>query len=76
MTSVLDVSVDGGEFTYFGWSNFINDDSERDFIDQVFSLAKISREETIEPGNQYLLLVTCEYSHINGRRIVVALRCS
>ena len=76
VTSVLDVSVDGGEFTYFGWSNFINDDSERDFIDQVFSLAKISREETIEPGNQYLLLVTCEYSHINGRRIVVALRCS
>ena len=74
--SVLDVSVSGGEFTFFGWRNFIDAESESSFIDQICSLAKIRREVPINPGNQYLMLVTCEYSHADGRRIIVAIRRS
>lgn len=72
--AVLDVSVIDGPFTFLGWSNFPNETVEQEFIDQVSSLAHQSSCEAITPGNQYLLLVTCEYSHDNGRRIVVAIR--
>jgi sortase B len=72
--AVLDVSVVNGPFTFFGWSNFPSEEVEQEFIDQVCSLANQTSEEDISPGNQYLLLVTCEYSHSNGRRIVVAVR--
>lgn len=74
--AVLDVSVDSGAFTYFGWSNFIDVESETGFIDQIDSLANVRRDYGLHPGNQYLLLVTCEYSHSNGRRIVVAVNGS
>ena len=72
--AVMDVSIDSGEFSYLGWSNFPDEESESEFINQITSCSSVMTDTEIRPGNQYLLLVTCEYSHSNGRRIVVAVR--
>ena len=71
--SVFDVPVTNGGYTFFGWSNFPDEDTERDFIEQISS---ISLFPSIRPdtGSEYLVLITCEYSHEDGRRCVVAVR--
>ena len=70
--AVLDVEVGGGEFNYFGWSNFASDEDEAFFLDEVYGSAVISSDAFVPGGGSYLMLVTCEYSHQNGRRVVVA----
>lgn len=74
--SVLDVAVDGGEYTFFGWSNFPDEQTETEFLRQITEYGVVKTHEPVSPGNQYLLLVTCEYTHVDGRRIVVAIRTS
>ena len=74
--SVIDVEVPSEEFTYFGWSNFDSDDSEVEFLRQIYSASEVECEEDFTTGRQYLLLVTCEYTHVNGRRAVIAVRTS
>lgn len=74
--AVLNVDVYGDDYTFWGWHNFPDDDSEDEFISQIESNALVISEDGIDMGSQYLLLVTCEYSHTEGRRIVVAVRTS
>lgn len=76
VVSVLDVAVSGGPFTFFGWSNFPDEETEMEFIRQITECSVQQRSSGLIPGEQYLLLVTCEYSHENGRRVVVAVRTS
>jgi sortase B len=72
--SVIDVEVPSEEFTYFGWSNFDSADSESEFLRQIYIASKVEGTEDYTTGRQYLLLVTCEYTHVNGRRVVIAVR--
>lgn len=72
--ALLDVAVYGGDFSFWGWENFPCEEDELFFIEQIMSLSKYRISEELQPGNSYLMLVTCEYSHDNGRRIVVAVR--
>lgn len=74
--SVIDVEVPSEEFTYFGWSNFDSDVHELEFLSQIRDASIVGTEREYTAGNQYLLLVTCEYSHVNGRRVVIAVRTS
>ncbi len=72
--SVIDVEVPSEEFTYFGWSNFDSADSESEFLRQIYTASKVEGTWDYTTGRQYLLLVTCEYTHVNGRRVVIAVR--
>ena len=74
--AVLDVSVDSDDYSFFGWQNFPDEESEAEFQSQIHSLSRVTDDVFYPPGTQYLLLITCEYSHANGRRIVVAVRTS
>ena len=74
--SVLDVDVPSEVFSFFGWSNFDGESRELEFLRQISEAAVVENCDGYETGNQYLLLVTCEYSHVNGRRVVVAVRTS
>lgn len=74
VAAVLDVDVSGEDYTFWGWHNFPDSETEGQFISQVVSSARIVSPEMLNGGDQYLLLVTCEYSHANGRRIIVAVR--
>lgn len=74
--SVIDVEVPSDEFAYFGWSNFDGEDGEEEFLRQIYSASKVECTEDYTAGRQYLLLVTCEYTHVNGRRVVIAVRTS
>ena len=76
VAAVLDVDVYGDDYTFWGWHNFPDESAESEFISQIESNASVKSDEGLTSGNQYLLLVTCEYSHPNGRRIVVAVRTS
>ncbi|MBR1796640.1 MAG: class B sortase [Clostridiales bacterium] len=74
VVSVMDVSVFDDAFSFWGWNNLPDEDTEEEFLDQIINSSVIHTDEELSPGNQYLMLVTCEYSHDNGRRIVVAVR--
>ena len=75
IAAVMDVDISGSDFTFWGWNNFPYVQTELDFIDQINRLSTIKRFE-LTTGNRYLLLVTCEYTHADGRRIAVAVRTS
>ncbi len=74
--AVLDVNAGSEEYPYFGWQNFPDEESEVEFLERIYALSGVTDNDMHLPGSSYLLLVTCEYSHVNGRRIVVAVRTS
>ena len=74
--SVMDVSVYGEDFSFWGWQNFAGTNDEEFFLEQISDLSVNVTSQMPGTGNDYLLLVTCEYSHDNGRRVVVAVRTS
>lgn len=72
--AVIDVEVPSDAFTYFGWSNFDDTGSEEEFLRQIHEASAVDCVQDFITGRQYLLLVTCEYTHVNGRRAVIAVR--
>ena len=74
--AVIDVEVPSDEFTFFGWSNFDSESREEEFLSQIYAASCVNDGGDLTTGRQYLLLVTCEYSHVNGRRAVIAVRKS
>ena len=65
----------GNDFEYYNYSAF-DDESDFDgFLAQVDAAAQVSNPENAPAyGDRILLLSTCEYTHENGRLIVVAVR--
>ena len=62
------------EFEYYNYSDFTDKAGFDEFLAQVKRLAQASNPAN-EPtyGDKILLLSTCEYTHANGRLIVVAI---
>lgn len=61
----------------FGYHRFENAEDEADFNDFIAECKKLSLIDTgITPqyGDKLICLSTCEYTHVNGRLVVVAVR--
>lgn len=64
-----------GEFQYYNYSDFSDEASFNSFISQAKAHMNIENLDIYpEYGDQLLLLSTCEYSHNNGRLVVVCIR--
>ena len=64
-----------GEFQYYNYSDFSNETDFNGFVSQAKAHSKIENSD-VSPkyGDHFLLLSTCEYTHDNGRLIVVCIR--
>jgi len=63
------------EFTYYNYSYFTDRTDFNSFMTRARSLAEIELPENMPQfGDKILLLSTCEYTHANGRLVVVAVR--
>ena len=70
----LDVSIPGG-FDYYNYSQFVNENEFDYFLNEVQSLLEIQNSDyTPVYGDKLLLLSTCEYTHNDGRLVIVAVR--
>ena len=65
----------GNDFEYYNYSDFVDEADFDGFLVQVQGLAQVLDPEN-EPayGDRMLLLSTCEYTHEDGRLIVVAVK--
>ena len=75
---VFTESVDTGsayEFKYYNYSEFRDEADFKSFVAQARANMNIENLDiTPEYGDKILLLSTCEYSHDNGRLVVVCIR--
>ena len=70
----LDVSV-AGSFDYYNYTQFHDRGVYDDFMNGVNAHKEIEKpENTPEYGDKILLLSTCEYTHADGRLIIVAVK--
>lgn len=77
--AVMDIGLNDSSFSFWDVYNFNEDRTEEDFLNQVIGLSYIKRYFTIDNllgSDQYVLMMTCEYRHSHGRRIVVARQIS
>ena len=65
----------GNEFAYYTYSEIQNEEVFDHFVDQVSLLAEVEYLAN-KPvfGDKILLLSTCEYTHADGRLVLVAVR--
>jgi sortase B len=64
-----------GEFAYYYYSNFADEAMFNGFMSGVRQFIKIERPAAMpEFGDKILLLSTCEYTHEDGRLILIAVR--
>ena len=72
--AVLTVTAEPDSARYVNLRQFsLEDDAFDDFTAQLKSLSQWNIPVEVAPGDRLLLLVTCEYTHNNGR-FVIALR--
>lgn len=64
----------GEGFGYHRFENAIDEADFNDFITQCKQLSLIDTGITPEYGDKLICLSTCEYTHVNGRLVVVAVR--
>lgn len=63
-----------GEFQYFNYSDFGSEAEFNSFVSQAKALSNIDNPDvTPKYGDRFLLLSTCEYTHDNGRLVVVCI---
>lgn len=77
--AVFAVSVDEADDNSFKFYEFVNSyDPQhfRDFVNKCKSLSFYNTGVNAEYGDKLLTLSTCEYTHNNGRLVVVAKRTS
>jgi sortase B len=75
--SVFTEAVNTGEaseFKYYSASDFTDERDFDDFIAQVKSNELYDTEENIVYGEEILALSTCEYTHADGRLVILAKR--
>ena len=73
--AVMDIGLNDSRFEYWDVLNFNEDRTEEAFLNQVLGLSFEKRYEGIDNligSEQYVCMLTCEYSHSHGRRIVFA----
>ena len=70
----IDVGAAGG-FEYYNYSSFEDESAFDEFMKQVRSLAS-AENPAYQPvyGDKLLLLSTCEYTHEDGRLVIVAVK--
>ena len=73
---LFSLSVDGADtFDYYNYNQFRDEEAFDSFMKQVRALANIETTSyTPVYGDKLLLLSTCEYTHENGRLVLVAVR--
>ena len=72
VVAVLDVPLSDDGFSFWGVNNLTDMEERSCFECEIRDLAVNYKDYDASSVSQYLLLVTCEYSHSDGRRIVVA----
>ena len=73
--AVMDIGLSDSRYEYWDVHNFNPDRPEEAFLNQVIGMSYIKRYEGIDNllgSEQYLCMMTCEYTHSHGRRIVFA----
>ena len=73
--AVMDIGLSDSRFEYWDVHNFNPNRPEEAFLNQVIGMSYIKRYEGIDNllgSEQYLCMMTCEYTHSHGRRIVFA----
>lgn len=73
--AVMDIGLNDSRFEYWDVHNFNPDRPEEAFLNQVIGMSYIKRYEGVDNllgSEQYLCMMTCEYTHSHGRRIVFA----
>lgn len=72
--AIFDASMDADNADYIKIRrpNFDNEEEAREFIQQMRDRSIYNLPVDAESGDQLLLLVTCSYSHSNGRFIIAA----
>lgn len=66
------VDLENTDFDYSGVAIFPDEERFDDFIKNIANLSAYKTEVDIEYGDTLLTLSTCEYTHDNGRFVVVA----
>lgn len=71
--AAFSTSVDEGKgFRYFDFVNAYGSEDYDSYIKSVKKLSYYDTEKTAEFGDKLITLSTCEYTHSNGRMVVVA----
>lgn len=73
--AVMDIGLNDSRFEFWDVLNFNEDRTEEAFLNQVLGMSFTKRYEGIDNligSEQYVCMLTCEYSHSHGRRIVFA----
>lgn len=73
--AVMDIGLNDSRFEYWDVLNFNADRTEEAFLHQVIGMSYIKKYEDIENligSDQYVIMMTCEYTHSHGRRMVFA----
>jgi sortase B len=75
--SVFTESVGTGgadEFRYYSFSDFADEEEFNDFLEQAKPHELYDTGETAEYGDEIIALSTCEYTHADGRLVLLAKR--
>ena len=71
----IDINDEAVGFAYYDYSEFASESEFNKFIEQVGTLAAVENSAYLPVyGDKLLLLSTCEYSHEDGRLVVVAVK--
>lgn len=73
--AILDIGLNDGNFEYWDVLNFNDTLTEENFLNQVLNMSYIKRYNGIDNltgSGQYVVMMTCEYTHNHGRRMVFA----
>jgi sortase B len=63
-----------GEFRYYSFSDFADEEEFNDFMEQAKPYELYDTGETAEYGDEIIALSTCEYTHADGRLVLLAKR--
>ena len=72
---VMDISANDTRFDFWDTYNFNSELTEDLFLNEINAFAAIRRYTdftTLDHSDQYVLMLTCEYTHSHGRRVVIA----
>ena len=63
---------DTNVFKYYNWYNFENELEYNEYLDNCRAIQLYDTGKIAKFGEQIITLITCEYSQVNGRLIVIA----
>ncbi len=68
----IDVSIGNGHFQFYNFIHSNSDEEFENFVDNVDRRNVLDTDVDPKFGDEFITLVTCDYSSVNGRLVIIA----